>query len=126
MRHDADNNQANNDQPDSAVVLNPYAAPKAALSHHVEGTPDDYVVAKTKFWVLFVGTFSLYGVYWFYRQWDAQKERNGLNIWPIWRAVFSIFLRYRSPNASTIIYFITTSTTNGNQMLRLRSVSHSP
>ena len=91
MRHDADNNQANNDQPDSATALNPYAAPKAALSHHVEGTPDDYVVAKTKFWVLFVGTFSLYGVYWFYRQWDAQKERNGLNIWPIWRAVFSIF-----------------------------------
>jgi hypothetical protein len=36
---------------------------------------------------------QLYGLYWFYRQWRAQRERDP-DIWPVPRAIFSIFFTH--------------------------------
>jgi hypothetical protein len=39
-------------------------------------------------------SFNLYDVYWIYRNWRYLKERDGLKIWPFWRAIFGIFFIY--------------------------------
>lgn len=56
-----------------------------------------YVVSVRKFLVLYLFTFGLYGVYWFYQNW-ARYNRNspyaaraGNKLWPLPRAVFSVF-----------------------------------
>lgn len=38
-----------------------------------------------------VASFGLYQPYWFYKNWQHIKERNGLDISPFWRACFGIF-----------------------------------
>lgn len=50
-----------------------------------------YVVSAKKFITLSILTFGFYVVYWFDRQWRTIKVRDGSNIWPIPRAIFSIF-----------------------------------
>jgi hypothetical protein len=82
MNQDAQNQDQN---------TNPYAAPQAELTPQSEAAADFYIVGKTKFLLLFVATLSLYGVYWFYRQWQAQKQHDGSDIWPAPRGIFSIF-----------------------------------
>ena len=39
-------------------------------------------------------SLGLYEVYWIYRNWRYLKERDGLKIWPFWRAVLGIFFIY--------------------------------
>jgi hypothetical protein len=39
-------------------------------------------------------TLGFYIIYWFYRNWVAVKTVEKRNIWPFWRAVFSIFFVY--------------------------------
>ncbi len=68
----------------------------AAAPHAAEITSDTeeasfYIVSKKKFLLLFITTFGIYGVYWFYRQWKAVKEQEGSNISPIPRAIFSVY-----------------------------------
>ncbi len=53
-----------------------------------------YVVAPTKFTVLYFGTLGLYGIYWFYRHWAQFKRANGLKIWPVPRGIFNIFFAH--------------------------------
>ncbi|MGZ5203056.1 MAG: hypothetical protein ACXWC4_25100 [Telluria sp.] len=56
-----------------------------------------YVVSRRKLIILFIVTMGLYGLYWFYKNWDqyceygsaSEDERDA--IWPIPRAIFSIF-----------------------------------
>lgn len=50
-----------------------------------------YVVSPKKFLLLFIGTFSLYSFYWFYKNWDLYKKSTDEEMWPIMRAIFSIF-----------------------------------
>jgi hypothetical protein len=56
-----------------------------------------YVVSKRKFIVLFIATFSLYLVYWFYRNWNTYRNHSSIaptedgSIWPVPRAIFSVF-----------------------------------
>ncbi len=72
-----------------------YATPEAPLLVG-EQLPDHdlYVVSKSKFTVLFISTLGLYGVYWFYKNFRQQKDRHNLNIWPVPRAIFSIFFAH--------------------------------
>ena len=56
-----------------------------------------YVVSRRKLAVLYILTLGMYGVYWFYQNW-ARYNRNspdaakaGHSVWPLPRAVFSIF-----------------------------------
>ncbi|EAR59985.1 hypothetical protein [Neptuniibacter caesariensis] len=77
---------------------NPYAAPAAELkdagSDSDVKSGDFYVVGVTKFTILFFATFALYPLYWFYRNWRAHKEATNANIWPVPRAIFSIFFTH--------------------------------
>ncbi len=81
----------NQDSQNTEQNSNPYAAPQAALEIQSDAASGFYVVGKTKFLLLFISTLSIYGLYWFYRQWHAQKQQDGSNIWPVPRAIFSIF-----------------------------------
>jgi hypothetical protein len=50
-----------------------------------------YVVSIAKFWTLYIGTFGLYGIYWFYRHWAQFKRATKGDEWPVMRAIFSVF-----------------------------------
>lgn len=74
---------------------NPYAAPQSEID--VQTTDDQlqfYVVSSKKFTLLFLITFGLYSVYWFYKNWRNYKLSSGKNIWPVPRAIFSIFFTH--------------------------------
>jgi hypothetical protein len=59
--------------------------------------PMFYVVSTRKLAILYVATFGLYALYWFYKNWDRYKDawpyasEVGSTIWPVPRAVFSVF-----------------------------------
>jgi hypothetical protein len=44
---------------------------------------------------LYFVTFSLYGLYWFYKHWAVQKQAWGLNVSPLARGFFSIFFAHK-------------------------------
>lgn len=68
-----------------------YKTPEADLQNDNQVNPDYYVVAPKKFVVLFVATFGVYSLYWFYKNWQLYRLRTEKNIWPVMRAIFSIF-----------------------------------
>ncbi len=74
---------------------NVYQAPQAKLV--VEEEKDDhlfYVVSPKKFWLMFMSTFGLYAVYWFYKNWSQYKKATAYNCWPVARAIFNIFFTH--------------------------------
>jgi hypothetical protein len=75
---------------------NPFAPPTAAVIDSVDTAPAQpfYVVSLTKYWIMMVGTIGAYGLYWFYKNWAIQKERNNEKIWPVPRAIFNIFFTH--------------------------------
>lgn len=77
------------------MSTNVYQAPHANLV--IETDTDDqkfYIVSPKKFWVLFISTLGLYGIYWFYKNWRLYKDAAQSNIWPVPRAIFSIFFTH--------------------------------
>jgi len=75
---------------------NIYAVPESNLD-----TTDDlpvsrefYVVSKLKFFILFYSTLGLYGFYWNYKNWKQYKVANNESLWPVPRAIFSIFFTH--------------------------------
>lgn len=77
--------EANIYAPPAAVVAD--APPRVAA-------PEFYVVAKTKFFVLFFVTLGLYQLYWFYRHWARYRGFHRAHLRPIWRAIFPIFFAH--------------------------------
>lgn len=76
---------------------NIYAAPEADLTNTNEDAvqPAFYIVSPTKFWTLFFFTFSLYGLYWHFKNWKQYKIAYDDNSpMPIMRAIFSIFFTH--------------------------------
>lgn len=70
---------------------NPYQAPVATLQEQaLDQRAPFYVVSERKFLALFLGTFGLYQIYWFYRHWKAQNEIHQ-RYWPVARGIFAIF-----------------------------------
>ncbi|SFL10779.1 hypothetical protein [Lysobacter sp. cf310] len=53
-----------------------------------------YVVSPLKFGLLFFGTLGLYQLYWFYMQWARYRRQTGETVWPVMRAIFSIFFTH--------------------------------
>ncbi|QXI40095.1 hypothetical protein [Pseudomonas xantholysinigenes] len=71
-----------------------YNAPQPALTtQDVEQAPF-YVVSRGKFLTLFILTFSLYQLYWAYKNWKQFKLSSGENLWPVARAIFAIFFTH--------------------------------
>jgi hypothetical protein len=56
-----------------------------------------YVVSRRKLIILFIATFGLYAFYWFYKNWSQYRTHGTASqevresIWPVPRAIFSIF-----------------------------------
>lgn len=76
--------------PDPTDVYRPPIA-AATGSAPPAASPPFYVVSTTKFAILYVGTFTIYGVYWFYKQWRMHQLHTWRKVRPFWRAIFSIF-----------------------------------
>ncbi|GHB75527.1 hypothetical protein GCM10008107_26420 [Psychrosphaera saromensis] len=53
-----------------------------------------YVVSPKKFLILFLGTFGMYTVYWFFKHWSQYKKSTNEDMWPIMRGIFSIFFTH--------------------------------
>jgi len=71
---------------------NIYSTPESELDNgELDLDQEFYVVSIGKFSLLFFATMGMYSLYWFYRNWQLFKIRNGENIWPVARAIFSIF-----------------------------------
>ncbi|MBB5211589.1 hypothetical protein [Microbulbifer hydrolyticus] len=74
---------------------NIYQAPEAVLEREEETVEQEfYVVSGTKFLVLMIGTFGLYEVYWFYRHWKNYSVCHNESMWPVMRAIFSVFFAH--------------------------------
>jgi hypothetical protein len=79
--------------------MNDISITAAAGGEAAAGAADSmfYVVSRRKLAILFIFTFGLYGLYWFYKNWNqyrnhAQWASQGRpSIWPIPRAVFLVF-----------------------------------
>ncbi|HSX84085.1 MAG TPA: hypothetical protein VLE50_01705 [Cellvibrio sp.] len=73
-----------------------YKTPEADLEATLIDETDDhfYVVSPQKFLVLFFMTVGVYRIYWFYRHWAQHKKHIDSSIWPIPRAIFSIFFTH--------------------------------
>jgi hypothetical protein len=77
---------------------NPYAPPMAAVADitppEVAAEPPFFAVSVTKLAVMSVCTFSLYVVYWFYKNWQRIADRERESLWPLIRAIFVVFFCY--------------------------------
>lgn len=74
---------------------NPYKVPDSDLEVNTDDSQKMfYVVSKQKFALLFFSTLGIYLLYWFYKNWQMFKESSGKSIWPVPRAIFSIFFTH--------------------------------
>jgi hypothetical protein len=71
-----------------------YQAPSAELLNEGSEPFEFYVASPRKFVILFAATFGLYQLYWFYKNWSLYKKWSGDSIWPVMRAIFSIFFAH--------------------------------
>ncbi|UNK42658.1 hypothetical protein MNO14_00695 [Luteimonas sp. S4-F44] len=69
----------------------PYAPPRADVRASVATGDAFYVVSPLKLVVLYVATFGLYQMYWFYRHWDRWQTVHGVRVRPVVRALFALF-----------------------------------
>lgn len=74
---------------------NPYAPTEVRVADPTSDETPFYVVSTTKFSVLYLSTVGLYAVYWFYENWRRYRVASGESIWPVARAIFSIFFIHR-------------------------------
>ncbi len=53
-----------------------------------------FPVSEGKLITLYVVSFGLYGIYWFQQNWKRQQPMMDKKIYPVWRAIFSIFFTH--------------------------------
>lgn len=58
-------------------------------------TTPQFAVSSFKLIVMCICTFSLYELYWAYKQWEAVRTREGEELSPFWRAVFAPLWGFR-------------------------------
>jgi hypothetical protein len=56
--------------------------------------PIFFPVSRLKLLVMYIVTFGLYEVFWFYKNWQLFKAATGDDISPFWRTVFRVFFFY--------------------------------
>jgi len=59
-----------------------------------ENVPEFFPVSEGKLITLYILSFGLYGVYWFYKNWKLQQPKMHKKISPVMRAIFSIFFTH--------------------------------
>lgn len=72
---------------------NIYAAPLSDLDERTASSSDArfYVVSARKLLVLYFITLGLYHLYWNYKNWALHNQATGEGVWPVPRAIFSVF-----------------------------------
>lgn len=75
---------------------NLYAAPLANLDDNVHTAADDhfYLVSPRKLMIMIFATAGLYLLYWNYKQWALHRDATGDSVWPVPRAIFSVFFTH--------------------------------
>jgi hypothetical protein len=73
-------------------AVEPYTSVDAD-PHSEQGTPL-FPVSEGKLLTLYLLSFGLYGVYWFYKNWKLQQPSMDKKIYPLLRAIFSIFFTH--------------------------------
>lgn len=58
------------------------------------GELEFFPVSEGKLITLYILSFGLYGVYWFYKNWKLQQPKMDKKIFPVLRAIFSIFFTH--------------------------------
>ena len=53
-----------------------------------------FPVAEGELITLYILSFGLYGIYWFQQNWKRQQPMMDKKIYPVWRAIFSIFFTH--------------------------------
>lgn len=53
-----------------------------------------FPVSEGKLITLYILSFGLYGIYWFQQNWKRQQAMMDKKIYPVWRAIFSIFFTH--------------------------------
>lgn len=77
------------------MEANVYAPPAAVVMDAPQaGTPEFYVVSKTKFLALFFVTLGAYQLYWFYKHWARYRRFHRARLSPAARAIFAIFFTH--------------------------------
>jgi hypothetical protein len=77
---------------------NPYAPPLAKVEdtfdHQDAGPPQFFQVAPWKLVLMIFATLGFYQIFWLYQHWRLVKTRDRSDIWPVPRAIFSVFFCY--------------------------------
>jgi len=53
-----------------------------------------FPVSEGKLLTLYILSFGMYGIYWFYKNWRLQAKTMDKKIYPVWRAIFSVFFTH--------------------------------
>ena len=86
-------------------MSNVYAAPQTEVRPVMElEASKHYIVSPKKFWILFMSTLGMYGVYWLYKHWLVYKTNTGEKLWPVARAIFSVFFTHKLFSAFSSSY----------------------
>lgn len=82
---------------DQAVIQSGHIEQFDQLSEDDAETGDGleyFAVSEGKLITLYIMSFGLYGVYWFYKNWRLQQPKMDKKIFPVMRAIFSIFFTH--------------------------------
>lgn len=56
--------------------------------------PRYFAVSASKFVVMSLASFGIYGLYWLYENWVLEREHTGEDLSPLWRTFFSVVWIY--------------------------------
>lgn len=74
---------------------NLYSTPESSLTQEEKTVENEfYVVSIKKFLILYLSTLGFYIIYWFYKNWTYYKAIHSSSLWPVPRAIFSLFFVY--------------------------------
>lgn len=79
---------------DSDDNINKTELTEASSTLLTQGKTLFFPVSEGKLITLYILSFGLYGVYWFYKNWTMQAYAINKKIYPLWRAIFSIFFTH--------------------------------
>ena len=63
-------------------------------NNDAESSLEYFPVSEGKLMTLYILSFGLYGIYWFYKNWKLQQPKMDKKIFPLLRAIFSIFFTH--------------------------------
>jgi len=85
---DIDSTPATSNEVEDTEAVNIQAANQASSG---ENAIRFFPVSEGKLITLYIVSFGMYAIYWFYKNWTLQQESMEEKIRPFWRAIFSIF-----------------------------------